>query len=178
MALAVLCLVGACIVSVAAIAVETAPEYQVKAAFIVNFPKFVEWPPTRSLPPGAPLVLAVLGDDPFGPSLREAAAGKRAAGHPLEVRAVTSPREAAAAHVVFVSGSERGRLPALLKDLERAQVLTVGDSEGYGVAGVMVNLYLDDRRVRFEVNQQAVTRSGLKLSAQMLGVARLVGGAP
>ena len=86
------------------------------------------------------------------------------------------PRDAA--HVVFVSESERGRLPALLKDLERAQVLTVGDSEGYGVAGVMVNLYVDDRRVRFEVNQQAVTRAGLKLSAQMLGVARLVGGAP
>ena len=160
----------------AAMAAEVAPEHQVKAAFIVNFPKFVEWPATRGLAPGAPLVVAVLGADPFGPFLREAAAGKQVAGHPLEVRAATSPREAAAAHLVYVSASERGRLPALLKDLEAAQVLTVGDSDGYGGAGVMVNLYLDDRRVRFEVNQPAVARAGLKLSAQMLGVARLVGG--
>ena len=103
--------------------------------------------------------MAVLGADPFGPFLREAAAGKQVAGHPLEVRAATSAREAAAAHLVYVSASERGRLSALLKDLEAAQVLTVGDSDGYGAAGVMVNLYLDERRVRFEVNQRRVARA-------------------
>ena len=162
----------------AAMAGDAAPEHQVKAAFIVNFPKFVEWPASRTPGPGAPYVIAVLGSDPFGPFLRDVVAGKVIAGHPVEVRVASSAKEAGAAHVVFIADSERERLPALLRQLESAQVLTVSDTDGYGVAGVMVNLYLDQRRVRFEVNQQAVGRAGLKLSAQMLGVARLIGGRP
>ena len=155
---------------------EIAPEYQVKAAFLANFAKFVDWPPARIPAPGAPFVVAVLGADPFGPHLKEATAGKQIAGHPVELRAAANSREAAAAHVVFISESERGRLPAVIKDLQPAKVLTVGDSDGFAAAGVIINLYVEERRVRFEVNQAAASRAGLRLSAQILAIARPAGG--
>jgi hypothetical protein len=155
---------------------DAAPEYQIKAAFIVNFPKFVEWPADRMPPPGAPFVIAVLGADPFGSFLREAIAGKSVAGHPIEIRRVGQPADAINAHLVYIAQSERPRLADILRALEPASVLTVSDAEGFAAAGVIVNLYLDERRVRLEVNQSAAVRSGLRLSAQLLGVARIVGG--
>jgi hypothetical protein len=155
---------------------DSAPEYEVKAAFIANFAKFVEWPTARVPAPGSALILAILGDDPFGGSLSEAVGSKLVAGHPLEVRHVTNARDAAGAHVVFIAESERPRLPSILRELQQAPVLTVGDSDGYGAAGVIINLYVDRRRVRFEVNQAAAARAGLRLSAQLLAIARPAAG--
>lgn len=150
------------------------PEYQVKAAFLANFLSFVQWPAARVPAAPAPFVLGVYGTDPFGPYLREAVAGRTALGRPIEVRRVASLREVADVHVLFIAGGDVSSVREVVRRAEAAQVLTVADADGFARTGVVLNLFIDDHRVRFEANQAAAQRSGLRLSSQLLKMARLV----
>ena len=109
-------------------------EYEVKAAFLYNFARFVDagGGPARS---GSPFVIAILGRDPFGAILDETVAGKTVAGRPIEVRRVPRVDEARDAQIVFISPSERPNTDAILKALERPGVLTVGDTDGFAQRG-------------------------------------------
>lgn len=147
---------------------------QMKAVFVVNFLRFVEWPPANVAPAPAPLVVAVLGDRPLIESLRDYAAGQSVSGHGIEVKAVDRPEDARGAHMLFIGASESGNLPAIVKMAETSALLTVGDTDGYARAGVILNLYTDDHRVRFEANPAAASRTGLRLSAHLLRIARIV----
>ncbi len=151
-------------------------EYEVKAAFLYNFARFVEWPAEAGHDPAAPFVIAVLGHDPFGPILDETVAGKTVGGRPIEVRRVSRPDEAREAQIVFVSPSERPNVAAILKALERPGVLTVGDTDGFAVQGGAINFTVHARRVRFEINPAAAEQARLKMSSQLLKLATLVAG--
>jgi hypothetical protein len=154
----------------------TPTEYEVKAAFLYNFARFVEWPPETGHDPGAPFVIAILGRDPFGPVLDETVAGKTVAGRPIEVHRVPRVDEARDAQIVFVSPSERANMAAILKALERPGVLTVGDTDGFAVRGGAINFTVQARRVRFEINPAVAEQAGLKMSSQLLKLATLVTG--
>jgi hypothetical protein len=145
---------------------------QVKAAFILNFLKFVEWPTAG---PRAPITVAVIGDEAFGAVLAKAAAGQSHNGHPIEVRNAARAAETADAKLLFIAASQVRNLPSILRETEGRPVLTVGDTEGYGQAGVILNLYTFDQRVRIEANTTAAARAGLRLSSQLLRLARIVG---
>jgi hypothetical protein len=147
---------------------------QMKAVFVVNFLRFVEWPSANVAPAPAPLVVAVLGDRAFIDNLREYAATQSVSGHSIEVKAVEKPEDARGAHVLFIGGSESANLPAILKIAETCALLTVGDTDGFGRSGVILNLYTVDSRVRIEANPGAATRTGLRLSAHLLRIARIV----
>jgi hypothetical protein len=147
-------------------------EYEVKAAFLYNFAKFVRWPGDLSEAPR--FVLAVLGDDPFGPVLDRTFAGKTILGRPVEVRRVASVADAVHAHLVFVSGSEQARLPRVLAGLADAPVLTVGDDADFADRGGMIAFRLRDDVIRFDVNLQRVERARLKMSSQLLRLAQRV----
>lgn len=147
---------------------------QMKAVFVVNFLRFVEWPSANVAPAPAPLVVAVLGDRAFIESLRDYAAGQSVSGHGIEVKAVDRPEDARGAHVLFIGSSESGNLPAIVKMAETSALLTVGDTDGYARAGVILNLYTVDQRVRIEANPAAATRTGLRLSAHLLRISRIV----
>jgi uncharacterized protein DUF4154 len=149
-------------------------EYEVKAAFLYNFTRFVEWPPESLRDTSEPFVIAVLGRDPFGPVLDDTVAGKTVAGHRIEVRRASRVEDVADAQMVFISASERASAPAILKALDRPGVLTVGDTDGFAGYGGTINFVLHDRRVRFEINPASAEQAGLKMSSQLLKLATLV----
>lgn len=168
-----LTLPGAILLAIFCASVQAAPpgEFEVKAAFIHNIAKFVEWP--ASISTRVALRLCVLGQGHFG----EAAVGLR--GKPVgsmvwEVVPVTTRANLRECQVLFIEASEAGDLPRLLGTLKGSPVLTVGDAEGYGEQGVMVNFYLEQDKVRFEINLAAVRRAGLNISSQLLKLARII----
>ena len=149
---------------------------QVKAAFVVNFLKFVTWPEAAGASE-APIEVVVVGADDLAEALAQAAGRQQIGGRSIVVRRVASGRAvtAAAPHIVFIGAAERDRLPALLRQFEGRPVLTVGDGSGYGAAGVVLNFYTSDARIRFEANTTAAARARLQISSHLLRLARIVG---
>lgn len=152
---------------------QTATEYQVKAAFLYNFAKFVDWP-EEALSNDAAFVIGILGEDPFGRALDEAVAGKTVRDMPILVKRISRIEEAAGAHILFIANSEAGNASRFVKQLSRAPVLTVSDSDHFAERGGMVQLEMEQNRVRFAINVAAVERAGLKPSSQLLKLARIV----
>jgi hypothetical protein len=149
-------------------------EYRVKAACLCNFLKFVEWPPRAFSAPDSPFALCVLGQDPFGSDLDDIAAAA-SVGRRLVVRRVGDVKSAAACHVVYVSDSERGHLSDIVQALAPAPVLTVSDDQAFTQLGGQLRFFLAENKVRFEINLPALERAGLKASAKLLSLARVVG---
>jgi len=143
-------------------------EYQVKAAFLYNFAKFVEWPDAQ---PRAPFVIGVLGDDPFGPVLDQTVTGKTVLSRPLAVRRLADAADAPQVDILFIAASERARLPEVLRRLRGANVLTVGDTENFVGRGGMVGFRIAGNTVRFDINLREATRAGLRISSQLLRLA-------
>jgi hypothetical protein len=146
-------------------------EYEVKAAFIHNIAKFVEWPATARAK-GA-LRLCILGQDSSGGAF-DALRGKPIGDAVWEVLPVDRQSNLHQCRVLFIAASESGNLGQVLNDIKGHAVLTVGDSDGFAVQGVMVNFYLEQNRVRFEINNDAAGRAGLRISSQLLKLARIV----
>jgi len=147
-------------------------EYGLKAAFLFNFAKFVDWPPA-AFEPAAPFTLCVFGDDPFGAVLDSTVAGEAVAGRPIAVRRGTRIADLKGCHILFVSRAERGRLPEVLAAVRGGNALTVGESDGFLADGGMIRFYLEANKVRFAVNLAAVERSPLKISSKLLRLARV-----
>jgi hypothetical protein len=149
-------------------------EYQIKAAFLFNFARFVEWPAAAFGSSDSPLSLCVLGEDPFGSALDETVRGEKVRDRRLEVRRTSEVVDLDACQLVFVSASERGRLPEILSALGSKSVLTVSEVEEFAARGGVINFVLVDNRVRFEINPGAAKRSGLKISSELLRLGRIV----
>jgi hypothetical protein len=144
-------------------------EYRVKAAILYNIAKFVDWPSAAFAAPDAALGVCVLGTDPFGSQLDETFHGRQVHG-----RAVTVHRSAdvdTSCHIMFVSRSERKRRSAVLERVSTSPVLTIGDDEGFGAAGGMVELATEGGQVRVSINNGAAQRAGLRVSARLLALA-------
>jgi hypothetical protein len=156
---------------------QSAEEYRVKAAFLYNFAKFVDWPPRAFKGPSDPIVIGVLGKNPFGDSLNEAVAGKTLGGRAFQVRQVADAREAAACQIVFVSSSERKRLAALFAQLGKlvnSAVLTVGDTDNFTAEGGVINFKIQGGSVRLQINTEAARKGQLHISAKLLSLAEIV----
>jgi hypothetical protein len=153
---------------------DSATEYQVKAAFLFNFAKFVEWPVEAFPGVDAPLQICVLGQDPFGHEFEEMIADKTVTGHRIEVIHPSGVPQAKACQVLFVASSEKQQVREILHGLREASVLSVGETPGFAKMGGIINFVLDDGRVRFEINVKAAERAHLKISARLLTVAKLI----
>ena len=151
-------------------------EYQVKAAYLFNFAKFVEWPTGAFRSPTSPLVICVLGLNPFGSDLEGSIAGKTVGGHRLKISNLPHGLDASSCQIVFIASSEKGQMREILQSLTGASVLTVGDTSGFTDDGGMINFVLEGDRVRFEANVDAADHAHLRLSARLLTVAKLVVG--
>lgn len=149
-------------------------EYQIKAAFLYNFAKFVEWPPQMFLSPNTAINLCILGEDPFGDDLEQTIQGKIIHGRAVVIRRFKGMQGLDVCHVLFVSSSEQKRLPQLLDSLKGRSVLTVGDIEGFAAAGGMINFTMQGNKVRFAINVDVTERAGLKLSSQLLKLATII----
>lgn len=153
-----------------------APEYQIKAAYLFNFTKFTEWP-TAVLAPGAPIQVCVAGRDPFGDSLGSLES-KTVQNHPIHVRRDVRNDTLRGCHVVFVAEADERFEQSVLRSAEAASALTVSDREGFVERGGTIGMLTRDSRILFEINVDAGLRAGLKLSSQMLKLARTVKGRP
>ena len=150
-------------------------EYQVKAAYLFNFLKFVEWPEGAFADPLAPIVIGIVGDDPFEDALPQVVVGKTVQGRDLVIRKYRVGEDLRTSHILFISASEKRRLPQLLAGLRGSNVLTVADFEGFLEEGGMIQLFSENNRVRFAINVDAAVRAKLKLSSKLLSLARVVG---
>jgi hypothetical protein len=151
-------------------------EYQVKAAYLLNFTRYVEWPSEALDAPGAPMNICVLGRDPFGPVLDATVEGKVSQGRSLTVRRIQSAREASACHVVFVSRETWRAQRELLESLRTKGLLTVGETDEFAQEGGVIGFVIQEEAVRFVVNADARDRAGLRISSRMLSLAAAVYG--
>lgn len=149
-------------------------EYHVKAVFLYNFAKFIEWPPHLSGDGNDPIALCVVGEDPFGEVLEQTIQGKTVNGHELVIERFKRGQDARGCQIAFISSSERARLRPLLESLKGTSVLTVGETQGFAQLGGVINFTVEDNNVRFEVNVEAAERAGLRISSKLLSLAKIV----
>ena len=153
------------------VAADPSLEYQVKAACVLNAARFVSWPAAAFAGGDAPLVIGILGDNPFGSTLQDVVGGATVRQRRITVRRV-GLADARDCHILFVSRSERDRLPAILGALGDANVLTISEIDRFVPSGGTIGLALEQGKIRFEINQEAAKRSGLKIDSQFLLLAR------
>jgi uncharacterized protein DUF4154 len=151
-------------------------EYDVKAAYLFKFTKFVEWPPTAFASAEAPFVIGIVGRDPFGGGLDRLIEGNTTDARRLEVRHVSAGDAAGlrGCQMIFVGASEERRLANILSALQGRPVLVVGESEGFASAGGMLGFALRESRMGIEINSAAARQARLKISSQLLNLAKLV----
>ena len=149
---------------------EPSLEYQVKAAFLLNFTKFIEWPATESAA-GTPFFICILGEDPFGGALEKIVEGETVQGRKPAVQRIQ--RYQAQPCSIVYAGRQEKELNNFLAGLGRG-VLTVGEGEQFVREGGMIAFAIENRRVRFDVNQTAAAKGGLRISSKLLNVARSV----
>jgi hypothetical protein len=149
-------------------------EYEVKAAFLFNFTKFVEWPDSSFDSPHAPIVIGIVGDDPFGESLVRLVAGQKAQGRAIAIIKYRHSDDLRRCQILFISASERSRSAQILASLQETGVLTVSDIDGFAKIGGAVQLVIEENRVRFVVNLDAATQNKLRVSAKLLALARVI----
>jgi hypothetical protein len=149
-------------------------EYEVKAAFLFNFTKFVEWPDSSFRDAQAPLVIGIVGDDPFGDSLPRIVAGQKAQGRSISIVKYRRGDDLRHTHVLFIGASERQHSAEILSGLQDASVLTVSDIDGFAEAGGVMQFVIQENRVHFIVNLDAATQSKLRVSSKLLVLARVI----
>jgi hypothetical protein len=151
-------------------------QYQVKAAFLFNFMKFVEWPPGAVPKDTTPWSLCVLGHDPFHGALEETVRGRTAGGRACDIRRITSATDLPGCHLLFASLYEDDAIGEVLARAAARPILTVGETDRFEHAGGMIRFVVEGDRVRFVVNAGASRRAGLKISSKLLSLARSVTG--
>jgi hypothetical protein len=149
-------------------------EYEVKAAFLFNFTKFVEWPDASFSDPHAPILLGIIGDDPFGESLTSIIAGQKVDGRTIVIQKHRYGDDLRHCHILFVSASERSHVAPILASVQTAGVMTVSDIDGFAEAGGLMQFVIEENRVRFVVNLDVAKQSKLRVSAKLLALARVV----
>jgi len=149
-------------------------ESQVKAAYIYNFTQFVYWDKRQGDTTISPIIISVLGNDPVGDLLKNFSE-KQAAGRAITVKqSENATRALSDCHLIFIGGSEKQQLPAIFQQLRGTNVLTVSDIPGFARHGGMIGFFIEDGRVKIEIDLNAVNNAGLKVSAKLLEIARIV----
>jgi hypothetical protein len=154
--------------------VGTPIEYQVKAAYILNFVNLTEWPAAALGPPASPFRICVAGNDPFRGALESTVKGEAIQGHPIVVERLTRADAGQTCHVLFVSDGNATQIAELLQALGTAPVLTIGEADAFLRRGGVVRFVVDQGHVRFDVSRRSAERRGLTLSSRLLRVARSV----
>jgi len=149
-------------------------EYEIKAAFLFNFTKFIEWPPLRFSEASDPIIIGVYGENPFGDILATNVRGRRVNGREIQVRAITSALEARQVHLLFVGGAARYDPESLKAALQGSGTVMVTESTSLGRKSGVIILTVEDNKVHFEIDQDAAESTGVKLSSQLLKLATAV----
>jgi hypothetical protein len=152
-------------------------EYLIKAGFIYNFAKLVEWPTASFAQPDSPIVIGILGEDPFGATLDRIVADKKINGRGLAVKRLKWSRDfkdLKDCNILFVSTSEKEHIESVIDAMKGLPILTIGDAPGFAKRGGVMNFVLEDNKVRFEVNVEAAKHADLTISSRLLTLAKIV----
>lgn len=149
-------------------------EYQIKAAFLYNFAQFVNWPPGAFANTNTPFCIGVLGDDPFGGALDATIQDETVNNHKIIVERSQKVEDLKNCQMIFVSKSEKRRVREILSELDSRPILTVSEVDGFAARGGGINFYLAGTKVRFEINPGVAQNDGLRISAQLLSLGRIV----
>jgi hypothetical protein len=152
------------------------PEYVVKAGFLFNFAKYVEWPPEAFESPRAPIRIGIAGADPFGPVLERALKDKSVNGRTFTIERYKEPADLKACHILFISGSDPVRSALFLNAAKEPGTLTVGEEKEFARNGGVVSIMIEDGKPKLEVNVEAARERKLTINAKLLKVAALVKG--
>lgn len=150
-------------------------EYDLKAAFMFHFAQFVEWPPEALPDRNTPLTIGILGEDPFGKTLDEIVANEAVRGHKLLVRRFQNVNQIDSCHILFISPSEARRLDAILSQLNRRSVLTVGETKDFAQRSGIIGFVITQKRLRLAVNLAAARAARLTISSKLLRQSEIVG---
>jgi hypothetical protein len=150
-------------------------EREIKATFLFNFAQFVEWPAASFPDARTPLVIGVLGADPFGAVLDAVVRGEEVKSHPLSVVRYRRVEDVGNCHILFVSNSEAPRYARIADSLRGQPILTVGDTETFGAGGGIISFITEQNRVRLRINLGAAQAASLTISSQLLRAAEVVG---
>ena len=157
----------------AALAGSVPGEAEVKAAFLLNFIKFVEWPDSAFGSPEDPYLISVVGNDSIEEALK-GINGKTVSGRRVVVRKVSGLSSLERCHILFVGESEQGKVDQVLEAVKKSPVLTVADIEGFARRGGTIGFFREENRVRFEINEESAGKAGLKLNAKLLYLGKIV----
>jgi len=152
---------------------QTAPEYteyQIKASYLLNFTRYIDWPSRSFKSTNSPMVIGILGQDRFGNDLRTLVQGKRVEGHDLVVRRIETLEQCRDTQILFISSSEKKRIPEIVQSLKGAPVLTVGETDGFLQSGGILNFRLRNKDLFVDINRPAADKVGLRISARLLQV--------
>jgi hypothetical protein len=152
-------------------------EYLIKAGFIYNFAKLVEWPTSAFPQPDSPIVIGILGEDPFGATLDRIVTDKKINGRGIAVKRLKWGRDVKDlrdCNILFISSSEKEHLDSVVDAMKWLPILTIGDAPGFARRGGIINFTLEDNKVRFEVNVEAAKHADLTISSRLLTLARIV----
>lgn len=155
--------------------VQSGSEYDVKAAYLYNFITFTEWP-ADALAGDNPIVIGIVGDDPFRGALDRIAGSKTVGGRRLVIRRIASGQDCRGCQVLFITASEKRNVHKILDSVRGSGTLTVADMDGFIKSGGVINFFIEERRLRFEVNPNAAAQARLKLSSQLLRSAKVSNG--
>lgn len=153
-----------------------AQEYRIKAAFLHNFAKFVEWPADVFHSPSSDLNICILGKDPFGKQL-DAIIQKTVGLHQISLSRIDSPEAIQppnGCHILFITYSEKDNIPEIVSRLGKKPILTVTDQENAAPSGVIITMTVIDEKVRFQINRKAASDVGIKISSKLLQLATKV----
>jgi hypothetical protein len=154
--------------------VDQRTEYKFKAAYLYNFLQFIEWPDQAFPVADSPLIVGVIGDDPFEGALQQTMQDENVNGRKVSVQRISKIEDATHCHCIFIPRSKRDQLVQLLSILDSKHVLTVSEIEGFADLGGGINFYVQDNKLRFEVNTDVLQKAKLKVSSKLLRLARVV----
>jgi hypothetical protein len=166
--------IGLTLLTAGTVSAQINDEYRVKAAFLYNFAKFVEWPHDAWSSPADPVTLCVVGKSPFGDALTQVVEGKSVQGRPMCLRQIQDAGAAGNCRILFISDSERKRILTILGAVRGRGVLTVGESPGFAASGGVINFKIDGGHVRFEINLAAADEQKLTISSKLLSLAEVL----
>jgi hypothetical protein len=148
--------------------------YQVQAAYLYNFGKFVKWPPIAPSNQTGNFNICVLDGDPFGDTLQSTLTGESVGGKPVAVKRVPKPEDAVSCHILFIGSAQGKNLHGILTAVDQASVLTVSDMPDFSRRGGMIQFVLEGNRIRFEINLESAEKSHLVFGSELLKVAEAV----
>ena len=151
-------------------------EYQIKALFLLNFTKYVAWPPATFADAGSPIIIGLYGQDRFGDALKNAIQGKTISGRQIILQSIENDFSPGKCNILFISDSEKKHLGDILDKIKALPVLTVGESDQFLEQGGMINFVKKRGNIRLEINLDAARQARLQISSKLLNVADLVKG--